>query len=251
MDDAQFDRVKAMCVSLGEELVRPIAEAITTDVSDTARDRLSLILVAFGQAGRRQVERLKNSDNREVRRTAIMLLRELGGGGALPELTQMLRDRSPQIQREAVRAILNIGSQRALEVLENAITHGSAEARDTIMKSLASVRDDHAAQMFGHIISHVDHRGELQPVYLAAIDALGALKAADGVRALREALYRGEWWAPRRTASLRSAAAASLARIGTPEAIEVLEQALAAGPRGVRSAVRPHVSTARAHQKTR
>jgi HEAT repeat protein len=251
MNDAQFDRVKAMCLSLGEELVRPIAEAITTDVSDTARDRLSLILVAFGQAGRRQVERLKNSDNREVRRTAIMLLRELGGGGALPELTQMLRDRSPQIQREAVRAILNIGSQRALEVLQNAITHGSAEARDTIMKSLASVRDDHAAQMFGHIISHVDHRGELRPVYLGAIDALGALKAADGVRALREALYRGEWWAPRRTASLRSAAAASLARIGTPEAIEVLEQALSAGPRGVRSAVRPHVSTARAHQKTR
>jgi HEAT repeat protein len=251
LDDAQFDRVKAMCVSLGEELVSPIAEAIATDVSDRTRDRLSLILVAFGQAGRRQVERLKNSDNREVRRTAIRLLRELGGEGALPELTQMLHDRSPQIQREAVRAILNIGSQRALEVLQNAITNGAVEARDTIMKSLASVRDDRAAAMFGYIVSHVDHRGEFQPVYLGAIEALGALKAVDGVKALREALYRGEWWAPRRTASLRSAAAASLARIGTPEAIDVLEQALSAGPRGVRAAVRPHMNTARSHQRPR
>jgi len=251
LDDAQFDRVKAMCVLLGEELVSPIADAIATDVSDRTRDRLSLILVAFGQAGRRQVERLKNSDNREVRRTAIRLLRELGGEGALPELTQMLHDRSPQVQREAVRAILNIGSQRALEVLQNAITNGAVEARDTIMKSLASVRDDRAAAMFGYIVSHVEHRGEFQPVYLGAIEALGALKAVDGVKALREALYRGEWWAPRRTASLRSAAAASLARIGTPEAIDVLEQALSAGPRGVRAAVRPHMNTARSHQRPR
>jgi HEAT repeat protein len=163
----------------------------------------------------------------------------------------MLHDRSPQIQREAVRAILNIGSQRALEVLQNAITNGAVEARDTIMKSLASVRDDRAAAMFGYIVSHVDHRGEFQPVYLGAIEALGALKAVDGVKALREALYRGEWWAPRRTASLRSAAAASLARIGTPEAIDVLEQALSAGPRGVRAAVRPHMNTARSHQRPR
>jgi hypothetical protein len=119
------------------------------------------------------------------------------------------------------------------------------------MKSLASVRDDRAAPMFGFIISHVDHTGEFLPVYLGAIEALGALKSSTGVEALREALYRGEWWAPRRTASLRSAAAASLSRIATPEALNVLEQALSAGPRGVRSAVRPHMSAARSRQKPR
>ena len=251
MDTGQFDRLKAMCLSLGEEVVRPLAETISTDVSDRVRDRLSLILVAFGPAGRRQVERLKSSENPAVRRTAIMLLREFGGEEALPELTEMLRDRSPQIQREAVRAILNIGSRRALEVLQAAIIHGSVESRETIMKSLASIRDDRAAPMFGFIISHVDHKGELLPLYLSAIEALGSLKSPDGVESLREALYRGEWWAPRRTASLRSAAAASLARIATPEALEVLEQALSGGPRGVRSAVRPHMSTARSRQKPR
>jgi hypothetical protein len=251
MDNEQFDRLKAMCMTLGEELVRPLAETLSTDVTDRVRDRLSLILVAFGQAGRRHVERLKNSENPAVRRTAIMLLREFGGEEALPELTEMLRDRSQQIQREAVRAILNIGSQRAFQVLQQAITHGSVESRETIMKSLASVRDDRAAPMFGFIISHVDHTGEFLPVYLGAIEALGALKSSTGVEALREALYRGEWWAPRRTASLRSAAAASLSRIATPEALNVLEQALSAGPRGVRSAVRPHMSAARSRQKPR
>jgi hypothetical protein len=249
MDDGQFDRVKAMCVSLGEELVRPLAEAISTDVSDRVRDRLSSILVGFGPAGRRQVERLRSSENPAVRRTAILLLREFGGQEALPELTEMLRDRSPQIQREAVRAILNIGSNRAFEVLQQAITTGSTESREAIMKSLASVRDDRAAPMFGYILARVDHKGELSGIYLAAIEALGSLKSPQGIEPLREALYRGEWWAPRRTASLRSAAAAALARIASPEALDVLEQALSSGPRGVRAAVRQHVGSARARQK--
>ena len=31
IDDAQFERVKAMCVSLGEVLVRPLAEALSVE----------------------------------------------------------------------------------------------------------------------------------------------------------------------------------------------------------------------------
>jgi hypothetical protein len=249
IDDAMFERVKAMCAAMGEVLVRPLAEAISTDIGDRARDRLTSILIGFGATGRRQVERLKSSANPAVRRTALLLLREFGGQDALPELTELLNDRSPQIQREAVRAILNIGSDRAFGVLQRALTTGSTESRESIMKSLAAIRDDRAAPMFGYILSHVDHRGELQPIYLRAIEALGALRAPQGVAALREALYRGEWWAPRRTALLRGAAAASLARIGTQEAVEVLEEAASAGPRGVRSAVRPHRDAARARQK--
>ena len=63
--------------------------------------------------------------------------------------------------------------------------------------------------------------------------------------ALKEALHRGEWWAPGRTPLLRTAAAAALARIGTPEAVAVLEEAAR-----VRPARRPprgsHAAAARA-----
>jgi HEAT repeat protein len=71
------------------------------------------------------------------------------------------------------------------------------------------------------------------------------LRDPDGVEPLKEALHKGEWWAPRRTAALRGAAAAALARIGTADAITVLEQAVAGGTRGVRSAARTHLTTAR------
>jgi hypothetical protein len=49
-------------------------------------------------------------------------------------------------------------------------------------------------------------------------------------------LYRGEWWAPRRTARLRLAAAMALRACGTSEADFVLTEAGLRAPRGARRA---------------
>jgi HEAT repeat protein len=234
---------------MGPVLVRPLAEAISTDISERTRDRLTTILIAFGPAGRRQVERLKGSANPAVRRTAIYLLREFGGQEALPDLTELLDDHSPQIQREAVQAILAIGSDRAFEVLQRALTNGSVQSRDAIMKSLSAVRADQAAPLFGYIVRRTDYRGALRALYARSIETLGALKDPAGVSPLKEALYRGEWWAPRRTSALRGAAAAALAQIGTQDAFDILEEAMASGPRGVRSAVRSHLASARVRRR--
>src|SRR5262249_2559415 len=122
IDDAQFERVKAMCVSLGEVLVRPLAETLSVEERPRPRERLTSILVAFGSAGRRVIERLKNSQNPAVRRTAIQLMRQFGGTESLPDLTELLDDNEPQVQREAVRAILNIGTDAAFKILEQALT---------------------------------------------------------------------------------------------------------------------------------
>jgi HEAT repeat protein len=220
-------------------------------MGERARDRLTAILIAFGPAGRRQIERLKGSANAAVRRTAIYLLREFGGHEALSDLAELLNDSSPQIQREAVQAILAIGSDRAFEALQQALTSGSVQSRDTLMKWLSAVRADQAAPFFGYILRRIDHTGAHRAIYLRSIEVLGALKDPVGISPLKEALYRGEWWAPRRTSTLRGAAAASLARIGTSDALDVLEEAMASGPRGVRSAARSHFTSTRAQRGAR
>lgn len=248
IDEPQFERVKAMCVSLGEVLVRPLAEALSTEERPRTRERLTAILLAFGAAGRRTVERLKSSPNAAVRRTAILLMRQFGGSEALPDLTELVDDTEPQVQREAVRAILNIGTDEAYRILQQALAGGTERTREAIMQSLTVQRDERATPLFAYIIRHADHRGALRSVYLRAIESLGSLRDADGVAPLKEALYKGEWWAPRRTALLRGAAAAALARIGTAEAFAVLEEAAAVGARGVRHAARTHVSAARARR---
>jgi HEAT repeat protein len=194
---------------------------------------------------------MKASDNPAVRRTALYLLQEFGGQEALPELKELLNDSSPQIQREAVRAILSIGTEKAFQVLHQALTTGSLHSRDAIMKSLSAVRDDRAAPMFAYLLAHVDHKGGLGEVYLGAIEGLGHSRDPAGVVPLKDALYRGEWWAPRRTSALRAAAAAALARIGTADAFDVLEEAATAGPRGVRSAVKPLIESVRARRVPR
>ncbi|HEY7285632.1 MAG TPA: HEAT repeat domain-containing protein [Vicinamibacterales bacterium] len=251
LDDGQFGRVKAMCVSLGDVLVRPLAETLSIEERPRTRERLTAILLAFGASGRRTVEKLKHSTNPAVRRTAIHLLREFGGSEALPELTELLGDNEPQVQREAVRAILNIGTDQAFDILQRALTTGSERSRDAIVQSISSVRDERAAPLFAYVLRTVDHRGPLASLYLRAIESLGALKDAKAVEALKESLYRGEWWAPRRTNAIRTAAATALARIGTPEAIAALDEAAASGGRGVRAAVRPQLDRLKRHGRER
>jgi hypothetical protein len=245
VDDAQFERVKRICGLIGEPLVRPLAEALSTEARSRPRERLTTILLSFGNVGRRTVEKLKASTNPAVRRTAIYLMREFGGSEALPDLTELLNDSEPQVQREAVRAILNIGTDTAYRVIEQALSSGTQHTRDAIMQSLSVLRDERAAPLFVYILRHVNHRGPLNGVYLRAIESLGALRDPEGIAPLAEALRKGEWWAPRRTKAIRQAAASALARIGTPEAIAALDEAANSGPAGVRAAARSSLAAAR------
>jgi hypothetical protein len=238
LDDARFERVKAFCLTIGESVVRPLAEALSVEQRARTREQLTALLIAFGATGRQTVERLRSSQNPAVRRTAIYLLREFGGSEALPDLTMLLDDAEPRVQREAVRAILNIGTGAAYAVLRRALTSGSSESREAIMQAIGLVRDERATPLLADILAHVDYRGPLRPIYLRAIESLGALRDPDGIEPLKQTLYRGEWWAPRRSTQLRTAAAHALARIGTPDALEVLKQAAAAPSRGVRLAAR-------------
>jgi hypothetical protein len=251
MDEAQFEGVKAMCVSLGEVMVKPLAEALSAEERARPRQRLTAILIAFGVVGKRTAERLKGSPNAAVRRTAIYLLREFGGSDALPDLTELLDDNEPQVQREAVRAILNIGTEQSYQVLERALASGTGRSREAIMQTVVGLRDERATPLFIYIVRNVSHRGPLSEVYLSAIESLGTMRDPDAIAPLKEALYRGEWWSPRRTTILRSAAALALARIGTPEAQDVLNEAVASGPRSVRNVVRRRLSAAQPRLRER
>lgn len=70
----QFEVAKAMCLSLGEVIVRPLVEALSTEELPAARERLTSILLAFGPVGRRTIDRLKSSPHLLIRRTALHLL---------------------------------------------------------------------------------------------------------------------------------------------------------------------------------
>lgn len=236
VDDPAVEPLSQMCHTLGPSVVRPLAIALAAEESSRSIRRLRELLLSFGADGRQSVEQLKNSPNPAVRRTAIDLLRVFGGREALPELASMLDDADPQVQRESIRAIVQIGTEEAFAILERALGGAS---RDTIVQQLIGLRDDKAIPLLCYVLDHTAARGRLVSVHAQIIEALGFLGATpESIRTLRTILYRGDWLAPFRTAALRQASAAALRRLGTPEALGVLQEAAARGPRGVRKAAK-------------
>jgi hypothetical protein len=238
MDDQAFEFMKKICYSIGPVIILPLAESLSVEEHQRVRQRLTTLLLGFGADGKKSVERLKNSANPAVRRTAVHLMREFGGSEALPDLTKLLDDAEPNVQREALRAILAIGTDQAYEVLQRAMATGTERTRTSLMLALVGMRDERATPLFGYIVRHVDHRGILRDVFLRSVEALGTFKDELSIDLLKEVLYRGEWWSPRRTAKLRGTVAQALRRIGTPAAIQALQHAAENGPRGVRAAAR-------------
>jgi hypothetical protein len=238
VDDTGVEPLTRLCRAIGAPIIGPLAESLATERDTRAIARLKALLFGFGSAGRDTVGCLKRSSHPEVRGMAIDLLRMFGGQDALADLATMLDDRDPDVRRNALRAVAQFGTDEALAELQRSLLAGAASGL-TVAEQLADLHDDTAAPLLAYVLAHSDARGPLVDVHAQIIDALGARGPhAESIDALRAAIYRGDWWAPFRTARLRTAAARALRRIGSPEARGVIEEARRHGSRGVRRAAR-------------
>ena len=238
VDDSGVEPLTRLCRAIGAPIIRPLAESLVEERDSRAIARLKELLFGFGSAGREMVGRLKQSSHPEARGTAIDLLRMFGGQDALAELATMLDDQDPKVRRDAVRAVAQFGTDEAFAELQRALLAGAASGR-TIAQQVADLHGESAVPLLCYVLSHSEARGQLVDAHAQIITVLGTLGShPDSIQALRSALYRGEWWAPFRTAALRKVAALALRRIGSSEARAVLDEAKRQGSRGVRSAAR-------------
>ena len=235
-DDDAFDDLKQICARLGSAVIPAVAEALAGEDDAKGRRRLRGILTDFGDQAIASMHELMQSPSPEVRRTAMLLLRELGGAEALDAIEPMLTDSDPKIRRQALRSMLVINKDRAHGRLLELVTSNDA-ACVALTDELGSVRDDRAAPLCGLLVGRLDHRTHTE-LYLSAVEALGRLGDPDQVAPLKAALYRGEWWAPVRTRTLRTAAAEALRKIGVSAAAAILREAANEGPRRVRAVAR-------------
>ena len=233
--DTEFGIAKQMCKTIGPVLVKPMSDAIMGEDNPKTVRRLRDILISFGAAAREYANELRSSRNPAVRRAAVDLLRALGGDAALPDLRTMLDDADTGVQREALRAMVQVGTPEAYQMLEQALKSGAPKTRDAIMQALGAFRDEKAAPLFLYILNNTPHTGQSEALYTQTIESLGRVATDErSVSALRDILYRGEWWAPGRTSRIRTTAARALRAMGLPSADRVLEEASIAGPGGVR-----------------
>lgn len=234
--DEEFVQFARVCHMIGPVAIPPLAEALAAEQDPKARRRVREVLVAYGSRGRQALQELLDASNWEVRRTAAYLLTEFGGAENLAALEPLLNDAEPRVQREALRAVILGGQEQTFELVLRALGPRSP-ARNSLSAELMTMKEERAAPLLSYLLPRID-RQALRPLFLAAIDTLGAFGGTEAVDALKAALYAGHTWAPFKTRAHRAAAADALRRIGTAPAIAVLQEAAAAGPRGVRAAAR-------------
>ncbi|HZM94021.1 MAG TPA: HEAT repeat domain-containing protein [Vicinamibacterales bacterium] len=249
--DEAIERFNQLCQLIGPSVVRSLADALAREENAVAIRRLGNLLLSFGTAGRRSVEQLKNSPNPAVRRTAVTLLRRAGGQEALLELASMMGDDDPDVQRESIHAIVEIGNANAYSVLHRLLLEADTP-RDSALRELIGLRNDKAVPLFSYVLAKGEPRGKLIGIHLSIIEALGTMKPRpESIRALQQVLLRGNWRTPFRTAAQRQAAATALRRLGTPEALAVLEAAITSGGRGVRRIAKSQVALFQHRERNR
>jgi HEAT repeat protein len=209
------------------------------------RRRLQEIVIGFGARGRQSVQELMNAADWEVRRAAVYLLREFGDQNDLPQLNRLLRDSDPRVRREAIQTIALTGVEDAFELVVQAVMDAAPDVRRALAADVLELRDERAAPLFCYLLANLDHRRSPRSLYVGAIEALGRTGGGEAVRALGAALHRGSWMAPFRTKVNRQAAAAALARIGTPAALQVLTEASVRGVRDVRVTAKAYLDRAK------
>src|SRR5688572_28909854 len=233
--DTEFAVAKKMCKTIGPILVKPMSDAIMGEENPKTVRRLRDILISFGPAAREYANELRSSRTPAVRRAAVDLLRALGGDAALPDLRTMLDDNDSGVQREALRAMLQVGTKEAYQMLEQALRTGAERTKDTILQSLGAFRDEKAAPLFLHILTNTPFNAANEGLLTQTMESLGRVATDErSVSTLKEILYRGEWWAPGRTARYRTTAARALRSMGRSSADFALEEAATSGPGGVR-----------------
>ncbi|HEY3382191.1 MAG TPA: HEAT repeat domain-containing protein [Vicinamibacterales bacterium] len=239
--DDEFTEIMAMCTAIGPSLIPRLAETLSADGRARARQRMTDLLLAFGADGRHSVDQLRQSPLPSVRRTAVQLLRSFGGHEATVVLEEMLNDADPTVQRDAVRALIAIASDEAFGLLERVLLSDTGRVRAAVAQEMDSTRDHRATPLFCHIVRTCDARGPLREVYLSALSRLGALGGPDAVAVLTEALHMGRWWTPFATREVRTAAAAALGRMKTAAALDALREAATSGGFGVRRIARAYL----------
>jgi HEAT repeat protein len=247
-DDRVVEAARRFCLALGTVAIRPLAEVLSREERNRPRKHLIDVLTGFGAAGRQAVESLRQSPNAAVRRTAVLLLREFGGQEALPELESLLDDAEPHVQREATRAIATLGVDSAYDTLIRALERGSEQTRTSILGVLWTLPQEDAEQVLAHLTVNAPCRGAMWHVHERAVERLGTVGGRRGVDALAAVLERRSLWSPLRMRNLHRLAISALAKIGSPEAVDVIGTAAASGLRAVRTAARAHLAAFAARQ---
>jgi HEAT repeat protein len=174
----------------------------------------------------------------------VYVLGRIAHQGVERALDRALHHEDVRVRKEAVRALGNIESPTSRAFLVSAFRDPDASVRVQAALTLAQRRDDRSAQSIWGAISAPEFTRRDQAERRIFFEALGKCGSDSFVPRLNEMLTRGGLFRGANEEE-RMNSALTLAWLGTPKAIEVLNRELISKREPVRKAVEAALETVR------
>lgn len=181
-----------------------------------------------------RIERFLSDSRWQVVRNIVFALGHIGGDEVAPMLARAARHVDARVRRAVVQALGQVSPGRRVPILVSQLDTPDAQLLSATLAMLMRTPDSRATEAILARINAVDFESRPPDIRVALLGALADVADERAVPTLEAMLTRGGWFA-RRTPE-RSAAAVTLARIGTPIALEILNNGMRSRSEAVRAA---------------
>lgn len=231
-DDATREERLEAVGSLGPEMARTLAGLLAETDERGARRIWMDALVAVGDDARPEARALLDDPRWFVVRNGVRVLGRIGARDDVPALRGVLTHDDARVRREASTALGRIGGDEAATLLVAALDDPEPTVRSAAATAVGALRLEEAARRLRERLE-VE---EVDSVRVRILRALGALEDPGAVPLLEEHATGGFFSRP--PSEIRIAAYRALARIGTPRARSLVDDARDDRDPAVRRAVR-------------
>lgn len=169
-----------------------------------------------------------------VVRNIVFVLGHIGGSEVVPLLRGVARHPELRVRRQLVQALGAVSPEERLPILVGQLDTRDPQLLAAALNMLTREKDARVAKAILECIEAPDFESRNENNQRALFNALGEVAGDETVPALETLMHKGGWFA-RRTLE-RMAAARTLRRIGTDQAMAVLEAGLRARSEAVRVA---------------
>ena len=231
---ADQGRFAAFAVALGTPAIGLCVDIMAR--ADKARARAAVVTaLCYLCADNPQLLAPWLADSRwYVVRNIVFVLGHIGGPAVVPLLRTAARHPEPRVRRQLVQALGSVPPEERNPLLIEQLDVRDAKLLATTLNMLTRKKDPRVARAILTLIESPAFESRDENNQRALFGALGDIADTPAVPALEALLHKGGWFA-RRTFQ-RVAAARTLRRIGTPEALAALEAGVRARNEAVRAA---------------
>jgi len=233
-----LSKVKQLLQLLPPAAVSAIGPMLSDPLSAQSKGVLSEVVICLATEDMAPLENLLDHASRPVLESLVPILRQLDGERPIRRLLSLTRHGSERIRALALDALIK---KRVWvpQQLFHLIHDQNDRIRKMFLAYLSSRRCEEAEQLLVDYLAQQRTTGgtQAEPCF-DCIRALGDCGSSRSVAVLLEVLSRGIFTSRLLGSPVRKAAALALRRIGTGEALEVLDKAARSYYPGVRQAAR-------------